>query len=661
MSERRSRLIEQDSTLFKFLSEDEPISDVFSLDDGSNFDSRDELVDSERSTHPWGKSGRFNFNGKPISRQGWNNLLEAMSAIHSGGKVSDSIVPIAIFVKKSNGKTYAFDSFPMVIGRNKACEFPVGGDGVSRNHARLEYANGEFVISDLGSLNGVVVNGIRSPKKRLEDGDEVKLGKVHLVFHQRDELAASETAEASGGRTGGGKKARSAVQDNHSRSRRYEQSDSDDDEALANIGREEDARSSPLMAALLSAVILVLLLTGGFFIYELMFNDPAVSSEIAAPPPMMEEDEKRKKPMIKTHASEVQKELINSKGIEVGDADQSSGIVIDDVGDPFAMEPVDLQIIPDDAPMGDDPAIEIEARVTNNTIPALDSAVQDVQSARDRKDTAELKAMEDKGMAFSEKLRNPDGMRDVAGFTNTVGPAVPRLANTFLTLPRVNKKARSKSGSASRGAPTTSRKSFDDEAKRLLRKADRVYRQGNGWGIHAELLEMKKEDRLSDSVKRSVHKKYSEINTLMGLYSAGEKAFKKGDKRTAFAQWVNFMEKERAYFGENNSKYADKVNEKVVGEYLNRADSAYRAGRYVEAYGIWEKALELDKSGAASRKIAEIENKAAQLYEQGLQQETVNPAAAQRLWEEVLRWVPPGNAYHTKASGKLTWLEQMSR
>lgn len=58
---------------------------------------------------------------------------------------------------------------------------------VSRRHARILYENGTYKIEDLGSTNGTYVNRgrrlIPGNPQRLENGDEIIVGKTFLRFH----------------------------------------------------------------------------------------------------------------------------------------------------------------------------------------------------------------------------------------------------------------------------------------------------------------------------------------------------------------------------------------------------------------------------------------------------------------------------------------------
>ena len=53
---------------------------------------------------------------------------------------------------------------------------------VSRKHAGIRKVNGEYELADLGSTNGVYVNGHKVPKKTLEPGDIIRVGNTEAVF-----------------------------------------------------------------------------------------------------------------------------------------------------------------------------------------------------------------------------------------------------------------------------------------------------------------------------------------------------------------------------------------------------------------------------------------------------------------------------------------------
>ena len=71
------------------------------------------------------------------------------------------------------------------IGRSPDCEVFLDDVTVSRNHAVLVERDGAFYVEDQGSLNGTFVNRSRIDNARLENGDELQIGKYRLTFVER--------------------------------------------------------------------------------------------------------------------------------------------------------------------------------------------------------------------------------------------------------------------------------------------------------------------------------------------------------------------------------------------------------------------------------------------------------------------------------------------
>jgi hypothetical protein len=80
-----------------------------------------------------------------------------------------------------------FLSHPVtVIGRAVECDIRIDDPGVSRRHAELRYIDGEVELVDLGSTNGVAVNGIPTGRAVLRDSDRIDIASTTLIF-RRDE------------------------------------------------------------------------------------------------------------------------------------------------------------------------------------------------------------------------------------------------------------------------------------------------------------------------------------------------------------------------------------------------------------------------------------------------------------------------------------------
>ena len=80
-------------------------------------------------------------------------------------------------------RRYVLDGPRATVGRSKSVECVLSDPNVSRRHAELRRSQtGDWTIADLGSTNGVKVNGRRVSSTRLSPGDEVTLGTTTFRF-----------------------------------------------------------------------------------------------------------------------------------------------------------------------------------------------------------------------------------------------------------------------------------------------------------------------------------------------------------------------------------------------------------------------------------------------------------------------------------------------
>ena len=67
------------------------------------------------------------------------------------------------------------------LGRDNDNDVILDDPGTSRRHAHIEYRDMAYVITDLGSANGVFVNGRRVSEGPLAHGDKITVGQDELL------------------------------------------------------------------------------------------------------------------------------------------------------------------------------------------------------------------------------------------------------------------------------------------------------------------------------------------------------------------------------------------------------------------------------------------------------------------------------------------------
>jgi hypothetical protein len=80
------------------------------------------------------------------------------------------------------GESFALGGDRMTIGRRPDSDVFLDDVTVSRDHALLVRRGHDYYLDDLGSLNGTYVNRHRIDSHRLEDGDELQIGKYKLSY-----------------------------------------------------------------------------------------------------------------------------------------------------------------------------------------------------------------------------------------------------------------------------------------------------------------------------------------------------------------------------------------------------------------------------------------------------------------------------------------------
>lgn len=76
----------------------------------------------------------------------------------------------------TDGPSILIDKPILLFGRHQECDIQLNSKKVSRRHCCLAQVEDYLIIRDLGSTNGIWVNGTRVPEGKLVPGDELVIG-----------------------------------------------------------------------------------------------------------------------------------------------------------------------------------------------------------------------------------------------------------------------------------------------------------------------------------------------------------------------------------------------------------------------------------------------------------------------------------------------------
>ncbi|MCH8829359.1 MAG: FHA domain-containing protein [Planctomycetes bacterium] len=87
-----------------------------------------------------------------------------------------------------NGQRIPLDKAVILVGRHQDCDAVLKESRkVSRRHCCIAQVNNEFIIRDLGSMNGVRVNGKRiETESPIHPGDEIAIGDVRFIMQEQE-------------------------------------------------------------------------------------------------------------------------------------------------------------------------------------------------------------------------------------------------------------------------------------------------------------------------------------------------------------------------------------------------------------------------------------------------------------------------------------------
>jgi pSer/pThr/pTyr-binding forkhead associated (FHA) protein len=93
------------------------------------------------------------------------------------------------FVAIDEGPDITLDRAMIVVGRDPDCDTRLNSLRVSRHHCCMARENDEVVVRDLGSTNGIWINGMRVETGNLRPGDELSIAHIRYRLEGEEDSA----------------------------------------------------------------------------------------------------------------------------------------------------------------------------------------------------------------------------------------------------------------------------------------------------------------------------------------------------------------------------------------------------------------------------------------------------------------------------------------
>lgn len=103
-----------------------------------------------------------------------------------GAPNEDPLGKLIIIYGNHAGREYPLGAGRILIGRMDQCDILINDSSVSRRQASIERKDGRFLLRDLKSANGTMVNGRFIGVHILIHGDKIRIGRTVLQFLGRE-------------------------------------------------------------------------------------------------------------------------------------------------------------------------------------------------------------------------------------------------------------------------------------------------------------------------------------------------------------------------------------------------------------------------------------------------------------------------------------------
>jgi pSer/pThr/pTyr-binding forkhead associated (FHA) protein len=108
--------------------------------------------------------------------------------------------PVSVqLVALTEGPNIPLDKPIVLIGRHQECDIQIPSRKISRRHCCIAQVNNHLVVRDLGSTNGIRINGIKIVEGNLQAEDELMIGNMRYQLKFGAEPEATQQANEQNG------------------------------------------------------------------------------------------------------------------------------------------------------------------------------------------------------------------------------------------------------------------------------------------------------------------------------------------------------------------------------------------------------------------------------------------------------------------------------
>ena len=165
---------------------------TLSVADGERFEQVEQALVSElrrvvretASERGWGLAGPPEIELQTDESLGKGRFDVETSFVEGEEELAPAVSGRATLTALNGGETFTLGASVVTLGRLPESDIVVDDPGASRQHARIRNSNGEFVLTDLGSTNGTLVNDESVQERVLDDGDRIMIGETVLEFRR---------------------------------------------------------------------------------------------------------------------------------------------------------------------------------------------------------------------------------------------------------------------------------------------------------------------------------------------------------------------------------------------------------------------------------------------------------------------------------------------